>query len=335
MKRLLPVFTFLLLSCTTLFAQGNLKAEYYNGTNFQEYVGTNYVDNLDFYWDWDAPIKGLNPNKCSVIYTGQLRTPESGEFSFSARVDDGIKVWIDDQLVISNWRLNDYGYSVGKIHLNADIYYDIRVEYFNALNEAEIRLLWQLPDDPDENWLSNWWYRAEPTVIPTKYFSAPVEEEIVEVPEQAPEPVLQPEPKPKEKVLPEPTPKKEAVFVKPAKRTIDTLQKYIPKNVEFPRAKSEILASSYPELDKLAAFLTTHPSRKVKIEGHTDNVGDSKENLILSEKRAMAIAAYLVKNGVHHKQILSAEGFGGSRPLVQSDGRKYHPENRRVEFIIE
>ena len=59
-----------------------------------------------------------------------------------------------------------------------------------------------------------------------------------------------------------------------------------------------------------------------------------EKNLRLSEKKAYAVAAYLVKKGVSAKQ-LSAKGFGGTMPLVHSDGKQYHPENRRVAFIFE
>ncbi|MEL6945987.1 MAG: OmpA family protein, partial [Bacteroidota bacterium] len=113
-----------------------------------------------------------------------------------------------------------------------------------------------------------------------------------------------------------------------------TIEEYIPQNVQFEQAKSEILPESFAELDKLAKYLVENPRHKIKIEGHTDNVGDAQKNFTLSQSRARAVAAYLIKKGVDHER-LSAEGFGGSKPLAKSDGRKYHPENRRVEFIVE
>ena len=58
------------------------------------------------------------------------------------------------------------------------------------------------------------------------------------------------------------------------------------------------------------------------------------KNLKLSERRAYAVAAYLVKKGVQAEQ-LSAKGYGGTRPLVQSKDKKYNPQNRRVAFIVE
>ena len=165
---LTPIASFLFI--TMAMSQETLKAEYYNGTNFEEKVGSNFVSKIDFYWDHEAPIEGLNPNECSVRYTGQIKSPRTGMIAFSARVDDGIRVWIDNTLVLSNWQLNNVGLAEGEIHLEADKSYNIRIDYFNALKEAEIQLLWQLPEDPNQSWLSKMWYGEDPIIISSEHF---------------------------------------------------------------------------------------------------------------------------------------------------------------------
>ena len=349
MKYLLSIYFLLILGIPHLLAQKGLKADYFDGRNFDRYVATNYVDQIDFYWNWQAPVEGINPHVCSVRYTGRLKSPRTGWYTFSARVDDGIRVWIGEELIINNWQLNDVGYSDGKVKMKADQFYDIKIEYFNALNEAELRLLWKLPQDEDSNWLENWWYGDDPTIVPAQYFAPPNEKVVETIREPEKEPLAQakpapqskPKPKPKPQSKPKSKPKPQPSTIKPAplavpkkKKMVDTLQQYIPNSVEFDRTKSEILSISYPELDKLAKFLVKHPTRTVRIEGHTDSVGDMTKNFRLSEKRAYAVAAYLVKKGVRPNQ-LSAKGFGGTKPLVKSKTKKYNPENRRVAFIIE
>lgn len=337
MKQLLLATTIIVLSTLNLLSQKGLRADYYNGTQFNQYVATNYVDNIDFYWDSSPPMSGLNPQVCSIRYTGRLKTPKTGVYTFSARVDDGIRVWVDSVQVISNWQLNDVGISVGKVELQANQFYTIKIEYFNALREAELRLLWKLPLDEERSWLSSWWYGTAFETIPSHYFAPPIEEEVEMAlnSEFLPIEKVNNKPNPKKKVTPSSPPiQRKRDRAVPKEKTIDTIQQYLPNNIAFNRAEAEILPVSFPELDKLANFLVENPTRKVQIEGHTDNIGHEDKNLQLSKRRAYAVAAYLVKKGVKSNQ-LSAKGYGGTRPLIESKDKKYHPENRRVAFVIE
>jgi len=176
MKKIFFISAFTALTISATYTQGSLKADYYNGINFEEHVGTQFISELDFYWDKKAPIEGLEPDNCSVLYTGQLKTPKTGTVTFSARVDDGIMVWINDELIISNWQLNDVGISEGKIYLEANKNYDLKIKYFNAMNEAELKLLWTLPLEENRSWFSKFWYGdGDSVTIPSKFLMPPVE----------------------------------------------------------------------------------------------------------------------------------------------------------------
>ena len=342
---LLPIL--ICLATSTIFSQNGLKGDYYDGVNFEKYIGTKIDTNIDYYWLWTPPFKGMDPSKCSVRWTGRIMAPESGKFTFSASVDDGVRVWVGNTQIIDNWKLNNMAHSKGTFHMEAGEYYDLKIEYFNAMAEAEITLFWELPkkqpkEEKKKKWYDIFWLdeEEEKVKVPSEYFFQPIEEKIaevkddLEVKEEETAPV-----KPKKKIVtPKPkkrAPKKEIIIPKESTAVAEkAIEKYIPKNVQFERTKTEILPQSFPELDRLAEFLTKNPEHKIKIEGHTDNVGNEEKNLQLSHSRARAVAAYLIKKGVHYER-LSAEGFGGSRPLVKSEGGKYHPENRRVEFIVE
>lgn len=326
MKKFALLSLFAFLMSFSLLAQNGLKADYYNGINFYEYLGTQVETNIDYYWRSHTPFDGMNPHECSIRWTGKLTSPESGEITFSARFDDGIRVWVGGVLIIDNWQLNDVGYAKGKFKMVAGEYYDIKIEYFNALLEGEIKLFWIFPRPDNLSWYESFWYEDKEEIIASSYFLQPQEEKVVE---EIEEEVISPKPK---KITPK---KKPAAPVKPkVTKEATAIENYIPKNVQFERAKTEILPESFAELDRLAVFLVKNPQLKIKIEGHTDNVGDAEKNLQLSHSRARAVAAYLIKEGVDNER-LSAEGFGGSKPLTKSEGGKYHPENRRVEFIVE
>jgi len=143
----------LMLGISTTLAQHGLKAEYYNGVNFDKAVAVKFVDNIDDSWDNTPPIAGLNPHECSIRWTGKLIPGKSGNYLFSARVDDGIRVWLDDKLIINQWELNDVGIFENSTQLIAGETYTLKVEYFNALLEGEVRLLWQIPGvEKEESW---------------------------------------------------------------------------------------------------------------------------------------------------------------------------------------
>ena len=181
MKKFTLFFLFISMVSFSIFSQNGLKADYYDGTNFNRLVGTKIESNIDYYWLEVAPFKDMNPNECSIRWTGRIMSPKTGVFTFSARVDDGIRVWVGGVQVIDNWQLNDIGYASGKVKLNEGKYYDIKIEYFNGLNEAEIKLFWNLPKPENLGWYDNLWYDDKEEIVPAKYFFQPIKPKIVKV----------------------------------------------------------------------------------------------------------------------------------------------------------
>ena len=95
---------------------------------------------------------------------------------------------------------------------------------------------------------------------------------------------------------------------------IDENTEVIPlKNILFVQSKSQILASSFPELNKLVSALKVNDQIKILIEGHTDNVGDPSALMKLSEQRAKGIKEYLVFKGIETERI-ETKGMGASVP---------------------
>jgi outer membrane protein OmpA-like peptidoglycan-associated protein len=106
------------------------------------------------------------------------------------------------------------------------------------------------------------------------------------------------------------------------------------EKVFFDFNKDTIQARSYPLLDDVVKILLDHAEvARVRVEGHTDAVGKRKYNLDLSDRRAKAVAKYLVDHGVAAER-LEAAGFGPDRPLDPGDSPESHDRNRRVEFNI-
>jgi outer membrane protein OmpA-like peptidoglycan-associated protein len=103
------------------------------------------------------------------------------------------------------------------------------------------------------------------------------------------------------------------------------------QQVHFAPAKSRILRNSDELLRQVARAMKDAPAVQIRIEGHTDNVGDRASNLKLSQSRAEAVKKFLIKQGVRPRQMV-AVGYGSKRPLASNRTRAGKAANRRVEF---
>ncbi len=121
----------------------------------------------------------------------------------------------------------------------------------------------------------------------------------------------------------------------PSSRIEITKEKIVLKDkVFFETAKAVILSQSFSLLDEMANTMIAHPEiARIRIEGHTDNKGKAKANLKLSQARAEAVRAYLLKAGVHPARM-EAQGYGHKKPIASNKTEEGRATNRRVEFTI-
>ncbi len=102
--------------------------------------------------------------------------------------------------------------------------------------------------------------------------------------------------------------------------------------INFDTGKSVIKPESQPVIDQIASMMRSNPGLAIGVEGHTDNVGDAKKNKTLSEDRARAVVAAIVKQGVDAKR-LAAAGFGQENPIADNRTEEGKAKNRRVELV--
>lgn len=105
------------------------------------------------------------------------------------------------------------------------------------------------------------------------------------------------------------------------------------KNVFFETGKYDLRPESKAELNKLVAWMKANPKVKIELSGHTDNVGDKKSNMTLSNNRAKAVYDYLVANGVDASRM-TYKGYGDTKPKVKNDTPENRQLNRRVEMKV-
>lgn len=104
-------------------------------------------------------------------------------------------------------------------------------------------------------------------------------------------------------------------------------------NIFFNSGKWKLKNESSPELERLVSFLIKNPKIRIELSGHTDDIGEQEDNIILSQKRVESIKQYLVKRGVEFTRI-NTFGYGESRPINDNSTEEKRALNRRVEFRV-
>ncbi|MGC4079450.1 MAG: OmpA family protein [Rubrivivax sp.] len=141
-----------------------------------------------------------------------------------------------------------------------------------------------------------------------------------------PEKVKEPEPAP---APPPPAP------VEEAPKQGEAIMLPVQIEFEFNEARIKQTPETLDALNKLADVMTKHPNiTKLRIEGHTDNVGSKKRNEKLSKARAEAVARWLSEHEVATTRMVTA-GYGAKRPLVPNDNEAHRAQNRRTEYYVE
>ncbi|HEU4680070.1 MAG TPA: PA14 domain-containing protein [Terrimicrobiaceae bacterium] len=132
-----------------------LRGQYYNDSSNAPYplanpssgaaVLTRTDGEVDFDWGSAAPASQINTNFFSVKWTGQLKAPISGSYTFTVRGDDGVRLFLNGTKVIDGWRdqgATPYSFTTT---LTADTLYDIELHYYEHEGNAECRLQWSYP----------------------------------------------------------------------------------------------------------------------------------------------------------------------------------------------
>ena len=103
--------------------------------------------------------------------------------------------------------------------------------------------------------------------------------------------------------------------------------------VQFEFGKSSLTRESLSEMEELLEFMKRKKLTVIEIAGHTDDVGESEENLILSQERAESVRSYLIANGIEAARVV-AKGYGEEQPIATNETIEGRQINRRTEVRI-
>jgi OOP family OmpA-OmpF porin len=103
------------------------------------------------------------------------------------------------------------------------------------------------------------------------------------------------------------------------------------EGANFATGSSKLLSGASAKLDEVVQAAKDHPEISFEVSGYTDNVGNARANVRLSQARADAVKAYLVGKGVAARRI-DTRGFGEQDPVADNKTAEGRAQNRRVEI---
>ena len=122
-----------------------LSGDYFVETGFEDWQFSRVDQQVDFDWSSSSPGANLPSTNYSVRWTGLIKAPVSGTFTFIISSDDGVRLWVNGQKIIENWSDHSQTSNQGTIPLEAGVLYDVRLEYYQKTGGAIIQLAWMAP----------------------------------------------------------------------------------------------------------------------------------------------------------------------------------------------
>lgn len=123
---------------------------------------------LDFHWGSNRPTPNVGYDQFSVLWEGEIEPPVSGTYEFVLRADDGIRLWIDNVLVIDQWQDQAVSNFAVEVPLTAWQRVPIRIAYYERLVYAQTKLSWTIPGMRQEVVPMHFLYPANGTPLPVK-----------------------------------------------------------------------------------------------------------------------------------------------------------------------
>ena len=132
-------------------SSSGLTAQYFGSSALSGLRLTRVDSNVDFAWGAASPdSRALAADGFSVRWTGKVKSPVTGPVTFFTQSDDGIRLWVNGQLLISNWTDHALIENMGAISLSLGQWVDIKLEFYEKAGDAASRLLWSATGVPKQ-----------------------------------------------------------------------------------------------------------------------------------------------------------------------------------------
>jgi len=118
-----------------------LSVIYYNNKDFTGSTVSRVDPRVNFNWGYGSPSSKIGSNSFSARWTGQVEAQYTGTYTFYTDTDDGVKLWVNDQLLVDKWVGQKETTWSGNISLVSGNRYNIKMEYFEDKGKAVAKLL--------------------------------------------------------------------------------------------------------------------------------------------------------------------------------------------------
>ena len=126
--------------------ESGLKGEYFNNTTLQGNPALTRIDPvIDFRWTLFSPDQEkINYDWYAARWTGKLISPETGTFNIGLKGDDGYRLYINDELLIDNWKKQTVRQVTAAYNFEKEKEYDIKIEFYETVGNVWFKLVWNV-----------------------------------------------------------------------------------------------------------------------------------------------------------------------------------------------
>ena len=121
----------------------NLRGEYFNNPWLRgdpKLVRSD--EKIDFGWSFNSPGRDIPRDWFSIRWSGHITAPRRGARRLGVEGNDGYRLYVDDRLVIDNWKKQSFRTSFVYVHFTPGSTHDIRLEYFETTGNVKLKLVW-------------------------------------------------------------------------------------------------------------------------------------------------------------------------------------------------
>jgi len=133
------------LASASKFESPGLQAEFFNNMNLSGEPALKRADPaINFNWHENFPVKEITSHAFSARWTGTIRPESSGDYAFIVRSDDGSRIILDGKTILDDWSDHAARTRAVVLNLRARRQYELKVEYYNSVGEANIQFGWEI-----------------------------------------------------------------------------------------------------------------------------------------------------------------------------------------------